>query len=409
MASNKMLIVGNGFDLEHELPTSYIDFLSFTFHYSRLLSSKGKCLSERYDFELPKRLELTKKIKDLLDEVIDRRCNHKIADPGPHDFDINVIDNYINELLVNNSWYEYFLYIVNNYYTDRGLEGNTWVDFESEIQKAITDVDLFFDAHEHPCQETHRYQVVSKTMDFFAERQGISKNEALNNKEEFIDKLYSELQEFIVGFDFYLREIIEKIKVPSNKLIKKIEDIHFDYVLSFNYTSTFEKYYNHDNTLICHVHGQCRCPQFNGVDQNIVLGMGNEVDESGIPLHSDFSMFRKNAQRMANNTDTVYSQWIRQPRGRYLSDVNIVNKTLICEKDDIEIWIYGHSLDPIDGDILKPFMNSESTKIHLFVRNQSDENSFSNKLSDPRIIDYSVYMDKISTYPRNIDFVHIHD
>ena len=37
--NTKILIIGNGFDLYHDLPTKYIDFLSFATHWSSFYST----------------------------------------------------------------------------------------------------------------------------------------------------------------------------------------------------------------------------------------------------------------------------------------------------------------------------------------------------------------------------------
>lgn len=97
-----ILIIGNGFDLAHQLPTQYSDFLNFVKAYKE--RSDGPFLDVIEQFRITK--------KEIYEEI--------------------------EKLLKKNVLIEYFLSI----YIDRCKEGkNGWIDFESEISIIVRKLD----------------------------------------------------------------------------------------------------------------------------------------------------------------------------------------------------------------------------------------------------------------------------
>lgn len=114
-----ILVIGNGFDLAHELPTKYTDFLEFVKVIKQALSKEGLAGINwgNIDAEVEKFLRFNKR-------------------KGQQNF---TSKKQIWEDLINdNIWIEYFLPI----YTDRERNGKDgWIDFESEISSVIQSLD----------------------------------------------------------------------------------------------------------------------------------------------------------------------------------------------------------------------------------------------------------------------------
>ena len=88
----------------------------------------------------------------------------------------------------------------------------------------------------------------------------------------FLDKLQSQLEEFIEIFNLYLKLIISNLQTTSKFLIQSEDWVSPDKIYSFNYTNTFQRLY--DNIPIDYLHGSY------GEEQNIVLGVSELEDES---------------------------------------------------------------------------------------------------------------------------------
>lgn len=115
-----ILVIGNGFDLAHELPTGYIDFLKWTvgqYYFFYSLKEQGA--------------QITKSINDISLKIPEKIKGIKISQRVDHQEEFW---NCIN----NNVWIEYFLPI----YADRKKNGKDgWIDFECEISEIIQSLD----------------------------------------------------------------------------------------------------------------------------------------------------------------------------------------------------------------------------------------------------------------------------
>lgn len=111
-----ILLLGNGFDLYHELPTAHKHFLTFI-HY---------ICEESF---------INEEVK--LDETSLKRF---------------ISESYKSETikkLTSNLWYQYFL----ERYKNNLIAGENWIDFESEIQRVILTCDLLEKKYDPCCKE----------------------------------------------------------------------------------------------------------------------------------------------------------------------------------------------------------------------------------------------------------------
>ena len=108
-----ILMIGNGFDLEHELPTKYTHFLEFVKMF------RNAYLSEN---------AMPKKLCDLEDDYL------KLIFQTPECEDRVVALHTFTE---NNLWIEYF----QKAYKEHLENKENWIDFESEISSVIQTLD----------------------------------------------------------------------------------------------------------------------------------------------------------------------------------------------------------------------------------------------------------------------------
>ena len=123
-----ILVLGNGFDLAHGLPTSYINFLEFCEKVIPIYNGIDK-LYISYKSNFLSDWKINNEIKDYLDEAFkSRKRNSKMEYqtkyPG--------LDELFS-LIDNNIWFYYFIQC------DRHGKEN-WVDFESEISNVIKSI-----------------------------------------------------------------------------------------------------------------------------------------------------------------------------------------------------------------------------------------------------------------------------
>ena len=116
-----ILLIGNGFDLAHELPTKYTTFLTVCDIISGIYTNEPNTY-------LIRKLSLIENYKDmyeLLKKLIEAR---DIPDDK-----IDSSDNKISELYENingNFWFAYFVH-------NSLLKRDYWIDFETEISNVI--------------------------------------------------------------------------------------------------------------------------------------------------------------------------------------------------------------------------------------------------------------------------------
>lgn len=122
-----ILVIGNGFDLEHNLPTKYWDFMMFIKNYKNL-GYKNKEETKR----IPIFENLNENVKEYLlrSEVFykDRRSGILIE---------------LDTLISNNIWIKYF---------EDKVEKNKehgWIDFESEISEVIQSLEYLGKLNKH--------------------------------------------------------------------------------------------------------------------------------------------------------------------------------------------------------------------------------------------------------------------
>lgn len=171
---------------------------------------------------------------------------------------------------------------------------------------------------------------------------------------------------FISFFEEYLIWITDT-KCDDIPRLKFFNDLSVDYLLSFNYTGTFEIFYGMGNNGkkrlfdvdCCHVHGEIKN------NNKIVMGVGSNFYNENI--HEDYVEFFKFYQRYKYSTDCKYQKWIIKKEEK--TYINLPEES----NDSYTIIIYGHSLDPTDEDILLSFLTAENAQIEIYYYGEKNK------------------------------------
>ena len=129
-----ILIIGNGFDLAHGLPTRYDDFLDFCERARRIYTFREDASLNEYKSDNIDNWEMNDDIRNALLEAFTKRdCQKNFNDDNTYNLNVTTSNEFLNELYTHideNAWLEYFLKY-------RSSIGGNWIDFETEISKVI--------------------------------------------------------------------------------------------------------------------------------------------------------------------------------------------------------------------------------------------------------------------------------
>ncbi|MEC0181340.1 bacteriophage abortive infection AbiH family protein [Paenibacillus peoriae] len=348
----KILVIGNGFDLAHGLPTKYNDFLEFLL----LIKTMSKYHGTTVDF-ISKQLNessVDNNIKQYIQNLILRiteeygRNNEKA---GLRFQNINTLvskseDKVLQELIAHleeNLWYEYF--IKTKSYINEG-----WIDFESEISRVVKTLDQYktkglFDQQDIVEKDIKQILLSVTVLD------GSSSKFKVDEKE--VQKLEGDLNKLIRSLEIFLEDCIGKINIGH--ILPDIQSNKFDKILSFNYTNTYEKVYApQHNILYDFIHGKADITR-NIDTNNMVLGIDEYLDSTQASKNTSFIFYKKYFQRIHKETGCDYRDWIQN---------------ITSSKYQSELFIFGHSLDITDKDILRELIETKGLITTIFYYNK---------------------------------------
>jgi len=391
----KILIIGNGFDLAHRLPTSYVDFLNYC--------GDGSCVEK-----ISENAETRKEFRALTQ---------------------------------NNLWMNYFVWAL-------GRQSGTWIDLENKIKSVVEAFENITVDEVESKSGFHRHLVYrggrlpdNKFIQFFNRQleplglAEITQDDTGIHVEgessfDLVKFLYDQLKRFVRSFEMYCAYVInkktqgiqgriteEKIKAMSNKeseiayrVFPPELPIHqelsmkgaeckkrlvmakhtferdrcdrnaqlndssitaykrllsspnsylpcsvFDCVLSFNYTATYELLYGNSRTGYCYIHGKA---QEDANVTNLVLGIDDGLQKGDESQNFEWVKFKKYFQRIWFKTGSDYKDWIKQ---------------IDEESEEIhEVYIVGHSLDKTDHDVLREFLTCANARATIYYYTPDD-------------------------------------
>lgn len=319
-----ILIIGNGFDLAHDLPTKYENFLDFTNVYL------GKtCFDSEY---IDSFREYFERIKQTAPSVYEE----------------------IGSLIKDNVWLKHF----NAVYEERRKEGKIgWIDFESEISNIVQEFDairlemLVNIKNDQEVTYLKPYRL-DKLESFFIDGE---EPEILEGIVEIKKQMLEDLNRLTRCLEIYLSDYINNLPVSSK--LPDIAGLNVDKVLTFNYTNTYERLYGKCNPDIeyDYIHGKADINHDINSCQ-LVLGIDEYLPEGEKDKNTEFIQFKKFFQRIYKKTGCEYVNWLEE------YETNNIGKYASLESENLNVYIFGHSLDVTDEDILRRFILDEYKK-----------------------------------------------
>ncbi len=308
----KILVIGNGFDLDHGLPTSYKEFINFC----NCVVSIG--VQPIDDFDLT-----TKQLEYI--NFLEK--NHDLC-------------NRFKKLLYKNG--------LLNCFTAQNEKYN-WVDLEREIFRIINEVKnveqelKVSNVNEIELLNNHRIVEVLEQLNISIMRFGRIGIEGL---EALRVSLENWLNNFSKALELYVFYFINKTEIYG--VSPDVLDFDADKIITFNYSNTYERIYGgvHWHEDIHYIHGVASRIS-NDEHSNIILGITSE----NAYKDSNYAEFEKYYQRITKKTGNKYKKWLE------------------TKEKEVEIAFFGHSLDPSDSDIIQDLIYCDKSKITIYYYN----------------------------------------
>jgi hypothetical protein len=339
----KILVLGNGFDLAHKLPTKYTDFLHFTRVVLELLNG---------DFSNVNWEGINPKLKKVIIENTGNKRNNLYSQK---DIWLDLIDN--------NFWFTHF----QNCYINDG-----WIDFESEISKVIQQIEadlinglnLYFSIG--PNIETEDIEV-KYVKEIILKLENTRSCYPDKLTDDACDKLYKDLNKLIRALELYLVDYVGNIEVDV--VSPDIKGINPSKVLSFNYTDTYNKVYMPINSVqYDFIHGKASSTSTLETN-NMVLGVDEYLPNDRKDKDVKFVAYKKYYQRIFKSTGSLYKDWVEVLQGPTYKDGK---GDVILIPDNHEVYIFGHSLDVTDKDVLRDLILSPYAETTIYYLDNVD-------------------------------------
>ena len=318
---NKLVLIGNGFDLAHSLETRYSDFLLWYLR-NALIN-----LVEKHNYS---------------DQLFELSFKSGLFQINTEIFtSIEIIKNFLEE---EKEFLNFrFKCALFDILFKKTIELK-WVDIESEYYDYLKKLYIQLEEHDFKILGNIERQV-----------------NALNN-----------------DFDYIKRKLQEYLIIVESSPIKPIQDIithfrvnfatvpntqSFIMFLNFNYTSTIDLYLQeikHKQYKVNYIHGK-----LNDEENPIIFGYGDEIDSY--------------YQKIENINNNVFLKNFKS--FGYLLTSNYQNFSDFLENDSFEVYILGHSCGLSDRTMLNKIVehdNCRRIKIFYYKINSS-ENDFVEK------------------------------
>lgn len=361
---NRIILIGNGFDLAHGLKTSYADFIDWYWkEWGRLLLNSlnfseedGLC-----------RFELNYHVSRIWSGIVwDCRSEGYLSALEP--FDGHVVVDYIKshpekcsfsyesplleelcKQLEERNWVDienvFFKHLSNDLESPEKVNAELAVikkrliDYLTEVQKSASDVGVKDDLRKKMLAPFDKHDIAIGSLEKW--------REMLEQREYYQREIWHELIPLFFDSDkswiqisnvdnflyYHADEINENGIVSFEDNIIPIGLLLPDrmMMLNFNYTSIADSYFpSVERFNVNHIHGELSKPE------SVVFGYGDEIDE--------------NYKKISDKNDNEYLKNIKSIK--YLESPNYRNLLDFIESDTYQIFIMGHSCGNSDRTLL---------------------------------------------------------
>lgn len=337
---NRLILIGNGFDLAHGLKTGYNDFLKWYLH--QALVTAGKAF--KYEDGL---LKVEK--PNLADEIY---FDQKVRT------EMELIELFYERGFTGltrnqsfktkgwqNDWHTTFTITIKSVLLENLLANCSvarWVDIENEFYLLLKDV--------------------------LASKDGGKKAEILHDINASMAEVIKHLETYLSGLPAapavsgYTALMTETFKRTDIILRHSLTEDAFPqqvHILNFNYTPTAEQYrlgknmQVHQNSVrINHIHGEIGNPK-----NPIIFGFGDELD-------NDYHLIENDTAKGFFNY--IKSFW-------YIKTSNYHDLIRFLDADEFQVYILGHSCGLSDRTMLNMIFEHEQCKsVRIFYYERKD-------------------------------------
>lgn len=359
---NRIIIIGNGFDLAHGLPTSYKNFINW--YIDKRVNDLSNCHSNVNSDEL---------------------CKFRISEHTWHSYIFSNYGPLWNEILRESLFKtikghpEYFQYNQSRFLEaiTKCIEKNNWVDIEKEYYNLLS---KDFESSDNESIEQLNRELECLKNNLIAYLNEVEKrliNEYIidnNIKEKIFEPINprdisieaKEKFEFFknnrLAHDSHYKSLLNKY--DTYKLLKDIDlrnskELYLPdsiLLLNFNYTKTADLYLpNEDIFKVNHIHGKLSNPK------SIIFGYGDELDE--------------NYKKLLKDNNNEYLKNIKSIN--YLNYTNYREMLSYIESAPYQIYIMGHSCGLSDKTLLNTLFehkNCVSIKPFYYINAEGRDN-----------------------------------
>lgn len=400
-----ILVIGNGFDLGHDLPTKYEHFLKFTQAYEKYkpICKHGQSVKDEWKAAPEEEKGLLVYFANL--------CDQKKA-----------LFEEIGNMIEKNVWLKYFVSI---YESRKEVGKDGWIDFESEISQVIQALDAAkLTVEEQTRQGKEKAKLEQWQLNilspFIADDGTILKSDSIfftmkaiaYRKWKFLDSL----NKLTRCLEIYLSDFVGGISLE--KTLPDIQGLPIiNKVLSFNYTDTYEKLYTRNPYIeYDYIHGKASIE--NTMDtNNMVLGIDEYLKGDTKNENIEFIEFKKYFQRIHKETGCLYRTWLDKMEKMDSENIKELTSIKINEDGTVtsteeyvgyhRLFFYGHSLDVTDKDIIRDLVLADKVQTTIFYINRAD---YARKITNlVKIIGQDELIKRTGGKDRTIVFVKITD
>lgn len=359
---NRIVIIGNGFDLAHGLPSRYEDFLLSLINKSVLDLKNLKLTSEIYQnlFILNRNPHKNELEVDKFDSIEEIKNNSFIIKSPNYSFTYN---HYKTETINWTSKDLFSLQFNSKLFHDL-FENKNWTD----VEKTYFDLLL---------------QILKKHKEEISTSNDLKK---LNSDFEEIKRLFIEYikivtlkkRKFSTNLSYSFNKCLFKENIydyihpigRADQLLKQFKNQESEKIIivNFNYTDIIETYvnssYSSNNLEIINIHGKIDKPE------SVIFGYGDEMT---------------GYYKQLENLDD--ENVLKHFKSHYYHANNSYAKLLYeVENHEFDVMVFGHSLGLSDRLLLNTiFENSNCIAIHLF--HSGSENHFKKRIALSRHFD----------------------
>lgn len=334
---NRIILVGNGFDLAHGLPTRYSDFIEW---YWREWGEKirGAFSSSIEDglcsFELKEESGLHYLAYAWNGSYYQKENPFQAWDPC-------LITNVskTDDKIFNFKYKDDFFKEICDSVETRG-----WVDIENVYYKHLSQVLL------NPQRINDDLEIIREYLIEYLSKIQIGKTTFSINK-DIHDLMTAPFVEHDISLD-WLNKTKTKIRLAGVDYKNLVNTLDRILVLNFNYTDFADRYFSDiRNATIIHIHGSLSNPD------SVIFGYGDELDE--------------HYKEILNKNDNEFLRHIKSIR--YLESPNYRNLLEFIESSPYQIYIMGHSCGNSDRTLLNTlFEHKNCASIKPFYHKKED-------------------------------------